>query len=92
MIRHGKEIDDRLAVWSDEDKAKLKAFKAEWERDGDIAFKRLAEKDPVFYVWMAALFIPHAVYRTLENRWIDEGLTDADVRAMLERALRERKH
>jgi hypothetical protein len=92
MIRFGKEIADNLAAWSDEDKAKLEAHLAEYERDGEIAIDRLKEKDLVFYMQMAVLLFPHEVYKTLENRWIDQGLTDADVRAMVEKELRELKH
>jgi hypothetical protein len=92
MIRHGKEIDDKLAAWSDEDKAKLEAVEAEWERDGQIALERLAERDPGFFLQILMLLFPHEVRKTLENILIDQGLTDADVRAMFKRALRERKH
>jgi hypothetical protein len=41
---------------------------------------------------MLMLLFPHEVRKTLENILIDQGLTDADVRAMFKRALRERKH
>jgi len=92
MSRHRKDIDDRLATWYDEDKTKLEALEAEWERDGGIALERIVEKDPVFFVQIAALFFPREVRKTLEDMLIDEGLTDADVRAMFERMLRDRKH
>jgi hypothetical protein len=84
--------DDKLVAWSNEDKTKLEGLEAEWERDGRIALERLAERDPGFFVQVAALFFPHVVRKTLEDMWIDEGLTDANVRAMVERMLRERKH
>ena len=45
-----------------------------------------------FFVQLAALLVPAAVRKALEDMWINEGLTDADVRAMFERMLRERKH
>ena len=84
--------DDKLAAWSDEDKTKLDALEAEFERDGAAAFERVREKDPGFFVQLAALLVPDAVRKALEDMWINEGLTEADVRAMFERMLRERKH
>ena len=84
--------DDKLAAWSDEDKTKLEALEAELERDGPIAVERMREKDPGFFVQLAALLVPDAVRKALVDMWINEGLTDADVRAMFERMLRERKH
>ena len=53
---------------------------------------RMREKDPGFFVQLAALLVPDAVRKALVDMWINEGLTDADVRAMFERMLRERKH
>ena len=47
--------DDKLAAWSDEDKIKLEALEAELERDGPIAVERMREKDPGFFVQLAAL-------------------------------------
>jgi len=84
--------DDKLAAWSDEDKTKLEALEAELERDAPITVERMRQKDPVFFVQLAALLVPDAVRKALEDMWINEGLTDADVRAMFERMLRERKH
>ena len=71
--------DDELAAWSDEDKIKLDVLEAEFERDGPIAVERMREKDPVFFVQLAALLVPDAVRKALEDMWINEGLTDAEI-------------
>ena len=60
-------IDDKFAAWSDEDKTKLEALEAELERDGPIAVERMREKDPVFFVQLAALLVPDAVRKALED-------------------------
>jgi hypothetical protein len=85
-------IDDKFAAWSDEDKTKLEALEAELERDGPIAMERTMKKDPGFYMQLAVVLFPHKVREMLEDVWVSEGLTDADVRAKLERMRRERKH
>ena len=59
---------------------------------GDIVFERWGEKDPDFMLTLYAQDRPRAVYDGIENAVIDAGWTNADIRAMLEKALRERKH
>jgi hypothetical protein len=83
--------DDKLAAWSDEDKTKLEALEAEFERDGPVAMERTMKKDPGFYMQLMVVLVPHVVREMLENVLINEGLTNADVYAKLER-MRERKH
>ena len=70
----------------------MEALEAEFERDGLIAMERTMKKDPGFYMQLMAMLVPHVVREMLEDVWISEGLTDADVRAMFERMLRERRH
>jgi hypothetical protein len=67
-------------------------LEAEYERDGKIALKRLGESDPLLYLRLVGLFKLEAVRRAIEDAVIDAGLTNADIQAMLEKALRERKH
>jgi hypothetical protein len=83
---------DKFDTLSPEDQAKFALLEAEWERDGDIVFDRLGETDPAFYLRLVALTRPKAVHDALENALIDAGWTNAEIRAMLEKALRERKH
>ena len=59
---------------------------------GDIVFERWGEKDPVFMLKLYAQDRPRAVYDGIENAVIDAGWTNADIRAMLGKALPERKH
>jgi len=84
--------DDKLAAWSDENRAKLDVLDGEFERDGPIALERMRDGDPVFFVQLMVELVPDVVRKMLENMLIDEGLTNADVHAMFERMLRERKH
>jgi hypothetical protein len=83
--------DDKLAAWSDEDKRKLNVLEAEFERDGRIALERMRDEDPVFFVQLMVVLVPHVVREMLENVLISEGLTNADVYAKLKK-MRERKH
>ena len=83
--------DDKLAAWSDEDKTKLEALEAELERDGPIAVEWMRDEDPVFFVQLMVVLVPHAAREMLENVLISEGLTNADVYAKLKK-MRERKH
>jgi hypothetical protein len=84
--------DDEFSKLSTEDQAKLALLEEEFERDGKIAIERLAESDPGLYVRVVELFRPEAVRRAFEDGVIDAGWTNADIRAMLEKAIRERKH
>jgi len=84
--------DDEFSKLSAEDRAKLALLEREFERDGDIAIERFAENDPAFMLRILECFNPRAVRDAIENLVLDEGLTNADIRAMLEKALRERKH
>jgi hypothetical protein len=77
-----------MGMWSGEDEAKLAALVAAWTRDGHSVLDLMMAEDPVFFVSLAILLFPHAVIEKLEDTWINEGFTDADVRAMLAR----RKH
>src|SRR4029077_4267912 len=83
--------DDKLAAWSDEDKAKLDVLEAEFERDGSIAMERMREMDPWFFLQLCVQLFPDQVREMLENVLINEGLTNSDVYAMME-IMRERKH
>jgi hypothetical protein len=83
---------DKFDTLSPEDQAKLALLRAELERDGDIVFDRLSETDPAFYLRLVALDRPKAVYDAIEDAVIDAGWTNAEVQAMLEKALRQRKH
>jgi hypothetical protein len=82
--------DDELAELSPADQAKLAALEAEWERDGQAAFRRVAENDPIFYLRLLELFHPQDVRKAVEDAVIDAGLTNADIRQMLENA--KQKH
>ena len=84
--------DDEFAKLSAEDRAKLALLEQEFERDGYSAIGRFAENDPIAMLKIAECLNPTAVREAIENAVIDEGLTHADIRAMLEKALRERKH
>ena len=84
--------DDEFSKLSAEDRAKLALLEQELERDGDIAIERFAENDPAFMLRILECFNPRAVRDATENHLIDEGLTNADFRALFEKALRERKH
>jgi hypothetical protein len=55
-------------------------------------FERWGEKDPVFMLRLFAQDRPKAVYDAVEHAVIDAGWTRADIQALLEKALRERKH
>jgi hypothetical protein len=85
-------MDDDFPELSAEDQAKLALLKKEWEREGAAAIRRFFEKEPITSFRLMALLDPKAARRSLENALIDAGLTNADLRAMLEKALRERKH
>jgi hypothetical protein len=80
-------MDDEFSKLSPEDQAKLKALQAEWERDGQAAFDRVREADPVFFFRVMAAINPRAARKALEDAAIDAGLTDADIREMLAKAL-----
>jgi hypothetical protein len=84
--------DDEFAKLSPEDRAKLALLEQEWERDGDAAIERFGEHDPGFMLRILECLDPKAVRDATENLLLDEGLTNADLRAMLDKALRERKH
>ena len=84
--------DDEFSKLPPGDQAKLALLEAEYERDGKIALKRLGESDPLLYLRLVGLFKLEAVRRAIEDAVIDAGLTNADIQAMLEKALRERKH
>jgi hypothetical protein len=58
-------------------------------RDGKAALDRFAEREPALYVRWVSILHPKLVWRAV---FLDEGLTNADLRAMLERAIRGRKH
>jgi hypothetical protein len=85
-------MDDDFSELSAEDRAKLALLEKEWEREGDAAILRFFEKESVTSFRLMALLNPKAARRSLENALIDAGLTNADLRAMLEKALRERGH
>jgi hypothetical protein len=84
--------DDKLAAWSDENRAKLDVLEAEFERDGSIAMERMREMDPWFFLQLCVQLFPDQVREMLENVLISEGLTNADVYGKLEKLRRERKH
>jgi hypothetical protein len=84
--------DDEFANLSAEDRAKLALLEQEFERDGYTAIERFRENDPIFCLRVMECLNPKAVRDAIENALIDEGLTNADLQAMLEKALRERKH
>jgi hypothetical protein len=88
----GPTMADKFDALSPEDQAKLALLEADWEREGDIVFERWGEKDPAFMLKLYAQDRPQAVYDAIENAVIDAGWTNADIRAMLEKAQRERKH
>jgi hypothetical protein len=85
-------MDDELSKLSAEDRAKIALLEKEWERDGAAAIRRFAEKEPLTWFRLVGLYYPEAVKRALEEALIDKDLTNADVYAMLDKALRERKH
>ncbi len=85
-------MSDKFDSLSPEDQAKLALLEADWEREGNVVFERWGEKDPVFMLRLFAQDRPKAVYDAVENAVIDAGWTRADIQAMLEKALRERKH
>jgi len=87
-----KVIDDAFAQLSAEDQARVLALQEEWKREGGKVVERVAKEDPFFFVRIVACFCPKAVRDTLEDVFIDKGLTNADLRAMLDEAIRERKH
>jgi hypothetical protein len=61
-------------------------------RDGKAALDRFAEREPTLYVRLVAILHPELVRRAVEDHLLDEGLTTADLRALYEKAIRERKH
>jgi hypothetical protein len=83
--------DDEFSRLSAEDRAKLALLEQEFERDGDIALERFAQNDPGFMLNLLECINPRAVRDAIENHLIDEGLTNAEFRALFENALRERK-
>jgi hypothetical protein len=85
-------MSDKFDSLSPEDQAKLALLEADWEREGNVVFERWGEKDPVFMLRLFAQDRPKAVYDAVENAVIDAGWTRADIQALLEKALRERKH
>jgi hypothetical protein len=85
-------VADKFDSLSPEDQAKLALLEADWEREGNVVFERWGEKDPVFMLRLFAQDRPKAVYDAVENAVIDAGWTRADIQALLEKALRERKH
>jgi hypothetical protein len=78
---------DEFSKLSVADRAKYEALRAEWERDGQAAFDRLRETDPIFYLRLIECINPKAVREAVEDAAIDAGLTNADIREMLARAL-----
>jgi hypothetical protein len=85
-------MDDEFSKLSPEDQAKLALLVEEYERDGDAAFDRFIEKETITLARLIEILRPGALKRALENHFIDEGMTDAEVRIMLEKALQNRKH
>jgi hypothetical protein len=79
-------MGDESSKLSDEDKAKLDALEIEWRRDGRAAFERFAEKDPVAYFRIIAAINPKAARAAIEDALIEGGLTNADIRALAEKA------
>ena len=77
---------DEFAKLSPADQKKLEKLEAELEREGDIALERAGQEDPVFVLRLIALFRPEAVRRAVENAVIDSGLTNADIRQIIENA------
>jgi hypothetical protein len=57
-------------------------------RIGNSAFEQMKDKDLVIYIRLVALYHPKAVRDALEHAMIDAGLTNADLRAMREKALK----
>jgi hypothetical protein len=84
--------DDEFAKLSAEDRAKLALLEQEFERDGDVAIERFAEKEPIAMGHIIECLKPGAIKRAIEKHLINEGLTNAEFREMLEKAFRERKH
>jgi hypothetical protein len=83
---------DDFSKLSTEDQAKLALLEEEWERDGNAAIDRFFEKEPLTALRVMTILDPKAVSRALENVLIDKGLTNAEMRARCEKALRDRKH
>jgi hypothetical protein len=81
-----KQRENELAKLSPADQKKLEQFEADWERDGNIAFERWGQKDPGFVLRLVDLFRTEAVRQAVEGAVIDAGLTDADIRQMIENA------
>lgn len=77
---------NEFAKLSAADQKKLEKFEADWERDGRIAFEHWGQKDPGFVLRLVELFRPEAVRRAVEDAVLDAGLTDADIRRLVESA------
>ena len=77
---------DEFDQLSPEDRSKLEGLEVEYRRDGRVAFDRFAEKEPVAYFRILAALEPKQVRAALEDALIEAGLTNADVRALAEKA------
>jgi hypothetical protein len=80
-------MNDKPSKLSAGDRAKLDAVANDWARDGRKAIGRFAEADPLAYFRIVAALHPRMVAKDLENDLLNEGLTNADVRAMAAKAV-----
>ena len=77
---------DFFSELSEQDRENLKAYEAEWERDGDVAFERWEKHRFLAHFRIVAALNPKLMREELEEGLIDAGLTRADMRALLEKA------
>jgi hypothetical protein len=85
-------MDDKFNNLSLDDQARLALLEADWEREGNVVFERWGKTEPAFMLKLVAPARPSTVYDAVERAVIDAGWTDANIAALMERALRERKH
>jgi hypothetical protein len=72
---------DRLSLW---DRAKLKALREKWERDGALDLRHFGEQHAVAYLRIMHTIDPDAVCAALEDALIERGLTNAEFLDVLE--------
>jgi hypothetical protein len=73
---------------SSEEKSILDQVSSDWKQGDKEVTKRLLDEIPLLFLKLMAAYWPDALRKAVEDHLIDQGLTNADIRKMIDEALK----